>query len=61
VPTLVGEFHAKELGKALTEIRNKGGFDGLDLIAVTRGIPSIELSYIGPGLPMCLAVGLNHG
>jgi hypothetical protein len=31
-------FHAKELGKALTEVRDEGGFKGLDLIAVTRGI-----------------------
>lgn len=38
VPTLVGMFHARELGKALSEIRDKGGFVGLDLIAVTRGI-----------------------
>jgi hypothetical protein len=31
-------FHARELGKALSEIRDKGGFVGLDLIAVTRGM-----------------------
>ena len=37
VPILVGQFHAKELGKALSEVRDKGGFVGLDLIAVTRG------------------------
>jgi tRNA A37 threonylcarbamoyltransferase TsaD len=37
VPILVGQFHAKELGKVLCEIRDKGGFNGLDLIAVTRG------------------------
>ena len=37
VPNLVGMFHAKELGKALSEIRDEGGFKGLDLIAVTRG------------------------
>ncbi len=37
VPILVGQFHAKELGKVLSEIRDKGGFVGLDLIAVTRG------------------------
>jgi hypothetical protein len=38
VPNLVGLFHAKELGKALSEVRDGGGFEGLDLIAVTRGI-----------------------
>jgi N6-L-threonylcarbamoyladenine synthase len=38
VPILVGMFHAKGLGKALTEVRDEGGFKGLDLIAVTRGI-----------------------
>ena len=37
VPILVGQFHAKELGKVLSEVRDKGGFRGLDLIAVTRG------------------------
>jgi hypothetical protein len=37
VPNLVGMFHAKELGKALSEVRDEGGFKGLDLIAVTRG------------------------
>jgi hypothetical protein len=37
VPNLVGMFHAKELGKALSEVRDAGGFEGLDLIAVTRG------------------------
>lgn len=42
VPMLVGMFHAKELGKALTEVRDKGGFEGLDLIAVTRGISLSE-------------------
>src|SRR5208282_6662062 len=36
VPVLVGQFHAKELGKALCEVRDRGGFEGLDLIAVTR-------------------------
>ena len=63
VPVLVGQFHAKELGKALSEIRDKGGFVGLDLIAVTRGIAlKRNLSLIiGPGIPMCLAGGLNHG
>lgn len=37
VPNLVGEFHAKNLGKILCEVRDLGGFAGLDLIAVTRG------------------------
>jgi hypothetical protein len=37
VPNLVGMFHAKELGKALSEVRDGGGFEELDLIAVTRG------------------------
>ena len=46
VPVLVGQFHAKELGKVLCEIRDKGGFVGLDLIAVTRGIPQKNLSLI---------------
>lgn len=44
VPILVGQFHTKELGKVLCEIRDKGGFFGLDLIAVTRGIFSILFS-----------------
>jgi N6-L-threonylcarbamoyladenine synthase len=37
VPNLVGSFHARELGKVLSEVRDKGGFVDLDLIAVTRG------------------------
>jgi hypothetical protein len=37
VPILVGQFHAKELGNVLCEVRDRGGFEGLDLIAVTRG------------------------
>lgn len=51
VPNLVGQFHAKNLARVLSEVRDAGGFDGLDLIAVTRG----------PGIPMCLAGGLNTG
>ena len=46
VPVLVGQFHAKELGKALSEIRDKGGFVGLDLIAVTRGTRQKNLNLI---------------
>lgn len=46
VPILVGQFHAKELGKVLSEIRDKGGFVGLDLIAVTRGIAQKNLRLI---------------
>lgn len=38
VPNIVGQFHAKNLGKVLAEIRDKGGLVNLDLIAVTRGI-----------------------
>jgi len=51
VPNLVGQFHAKNLPRVLSEVRDQGGFKGLDLIAVTRG----------PGIPMCLAGGLNTG
>ena len=38
VPNLVGQFHARNLGRVLSEVRDAGGFKGLDLIAVTRGI-----------------------
>jgi len=51
VPNLVGQFHAKNLPRVLSEVRDLGAFKGLDLIAVTRG----------PGIPMCLAGGLNTG
>jgi len=37
VPNIVGNFHARQLGKILSEVRDQGGFEGLDLIAVTRG------------------------
>jgi len=51
VPNLVGQFHAQTLARVLREVRDQGGFEGLGLIAVTRG----------PGIPMCLAGGLNTG
>jgi N6-L-threonylcarbamoyladenine synthase len=51
VPNLVNQFHAQTLARVLAEVRDQGGFEGLGLIAVTRG----------PGLPMCLAGGLNTG
>jgi|SRR5579862_3237475 len=38
VPNLVGQFHAKNLAKVLCQVRDNSGFDGLDLIAVTRGM-----------------------
>jgi len=37
IPNIVGNFHARQLGKILSEVRDQGGFEGLDLIAVTRG------------------------
>ena len=37
VPNIVNNFHASQLGKILCEVRDQGGFEGLDLIAVTRG------------------------
>src|SRR5579859_1206925 len=36
VPSIVGMFHACELGKVLSQVRDEGGLEGLDLIAVTR-------------------------
>lgn len=51
VPNLVGQFHAQTLARVLGEVRDQGGFEELGLIAVTRG----------PGIPMCLAGGLNTG
>ena len=38
MPNLVGQFHAKNLAKVLCQVRDNSGFDGLDLIAVTRGM-----------------------
>lgn len=38
VPVQAGLFHAKNLGKVLSEVRDSGGLEKLDLIAVTRGI-----------------------
>lgn len=38
MPNLVGQFHARNLGRVLSEVRDAGGFKRLDLIAVTRGI-----------------------
>jgi hypothetical protein len=32
-----GLFHARNLAKVLTEVRDAGGLEKLDLIAVTRG------------------------
>ena len=37
MPVTVGLFHAKNLAKVLAEIRDGGGLENLDLIAVTRG------------------------
>jgi N6-L-threonylcarbamoyladenine synthase len=37
VPMQAGLFHAKNLAKVLTEVRDAGGLEKLDLIAVTRG------------------------
>ena len=43
MPNIIGEFHARELGKILSAVRDKGAFEKLDLIAVTRGISAIVL------------------
>jgi hypothetical protein len=38
VPNIVGAFHAMNLGKILSQVREQGGLNGLDLIAVSTGV-----------------------
>jgi tRNA A37 threonylcarbamoyltransferase TsaD len=38
VPTIVGQFHAKNLAEVLCEVREQAGLRDLGLIAVTRGM-----------------------